>query len=135
VTDDLQVGIASLLSDAEFGHDLIRLGFSHTSSEAKDRAPGRKAGTTVPGVRVVCNTTAGRATYEIAIPARLLKPIRTTAATRLVLNLSFPLPDDGPGSAEPAEPNPNSFAYQVRYGADELVPVHFVELLLDRRPR
>ncbi len=134
-TDDLQVGIASLLGDTEFGHDLLRLGFSHASSEAKDRAPGRKSGTTVPGVKVVCNTATNRATYEIAIPARLLKPLRTSGPSRLVVNLSFPLPADGTDSAAPAEPNPNSFAYQVRYGADELVPVHFVELLLDRRPR
>ncbi len=133
--DDLQVGIAGRQNDTEFGHDLLRLGFNHASGEAKDRAPGRKTGTTVPGVRMVCNTAADRTTYEIAVPVRLLRPLRTSGPSRLVVNLSFPLPADGAETAEPAEPNPNSFAYQIRYGADELVPVHFVELLLDRRPR
>jgi hypothetical protein len=54
------------------------------------------------------------------------------AKSRLVLSVSFAVPEQGEG--EPLEPKPGTFAYQIRYGGDALVPVHFVELVLGKRP-
>jgi hypothetical protein len=38
--------------------------------------------------------------------------------------------EDESRTPAPVEPSPNSFAYQVRYGANSLVPVRFIELIL-----
>jgi hypothetical protein len=64
---------------------------------------------------------------------RLLKHLKIGAESRLILDLSFPVPDAGADAAEPPDPRANTFAYRVRYGNDSLVPVHFVELTLERK--
>jgi len=131
--DDLQVGLARRISDTDFGPDFLRLGFSCQSAEARNRTPGRKAEGMVPGVRSTCHTEGGRTSYEIAIPLRLLKHLKSGAESRLILDMSFPMPDGGTDAAEPQDPGANSFAYRVRYGHDSLIPVHFIELNLERK--
>jgi hypothetical protein len=131
--DDLQVGLARRISDTDFGADFLRLGFSSNTLEARNRTAGRKAEGPVPGVKSTCRIEGGRTSYEIAIPLRLLKHLKTGAESRLILDLSFPVPDGGADATEPLDPSANSFAYRVRYGNDSLVPVHFIELNLERK--
>ncbi len=133
--DDLQVGISGRLSEGDFGGDVIRLGFTRVGQtvEVRDRTPGRKQGTSVPGAKSACRTKGDLANFEIAVPYRLLKPAKTGDESRLILDLSFPVPEEAPGVREPTDPIPNSFSYQVRYGSDSLIPVHFVALVLERR--
>lgn len=88
----------------------------------------------MPGVRYACRTQAGRTSYEIAVPLRLVKGTKAGVEGRLVVDLSFPEPDAGADAPEPPEPMANTFAYRVRYGSDTLIPIHFVELTLGRRP-
>ena len=132
-SDDLQVGFAERLDDVDFAGDSLRLGLSRSSRKATDRNPGKKKISTVPGVTSVCRTEGVRSSYEIAVPIRLLKGVNRDKEGRLVLNLSYPVPDLGPETEEPAAPRENSFSYQVRYGGASLVPVHFVELALERK--
>ena len=132
--DDLQIGLARRLRNTDFGPDFLRLGFSCGTAEARNRTAGRKAEGAVPGVRSTGRTEGGQTSYEIAIPLRLLKHPKAGTESRLILDLSFPVPDDGADAAEPLDPSANTFAYRVRYGNDSLVPVHFVELTLERRP-
>jgi hypothetical protein len=66
-------------------------------------------------------------------PLRLLKSLKAGEGSRLVLDLSFPAPENVAEAMEPPEPNVNTFSYRVRYGSDSLVPVHFVELNLQRK--
>ncbi len=134
--DDLQVGVAGRLSNTDFGRDVVRLGFSGTGSATgvRDRTPGRRSGTPVPGVRSVGRIDGDRASYEIAIPYRWLRPLKTSAGSHLVVNLSYPLPEAETDAPEPADPKLNSFFYQVRYGGGALVPVHFVEVVLEKKP-
>ena len=131
--DDLQIGMARRVSDTDFGPDFLRLGFSSAARQAGNRTAGRKTEGMVAGVRCFSRAQGGSTCYEIAVPLRLLQGLKPDAANRLVLDLSFPLPDGGVNTPEPADPNPNTFAYRVRYGNDSLVPVHFVELNLQRR--
>jgi Calcineurin-like phosphoesterase len=131
--DALQVGFARRISSTDFGPDFLRLGFNPPAREAWNRTAGRKAEATVPGVRCVSQKQGGRTSFEIAVPLRLLKGLKTEAGERLILDLSFPLPDAGPDAPEPPNPDANTFAYRVRYGSDSLVPVHFIELTLERR--
>jgi predicted MPP superfamily phosphohydrolase len=132
-SDELQLGIARPLSDTDFGRDFLRLGFSSDSSEARDRTPGRKLETSIPGVKSVCRTGDLRMTYEVAVPLRLLHTFRTGANTRLILDLSFPPSENGSDKGESLEPERNTFSYRIRYGSDSLVPVYFVELTLEPR--
>jgi hypothetical protein len=92
------------------------------------RTVGHRFGAAPPGVKAACQTADGRVVFEVAIPKKLLPSLSGEAEGRLVLSLSFPLPERGEG--ESPEPAPGSFAYQVRYGGDALVPVHFIELVL-----
>ena len=131
--DDLQVGLARRLSDADFGPDFLRLGFSCDSPEVWNRTAGRKVEGPVPGVRSACSAAGGRTTYEISIPLRLLKHLKTGGESHLILDLSFPMPAVAASPTEPAEPGANTLAYRVRYGNDSLVPVSFVELTLGRK--
>ena len=131
--DDLQIGMARRVSDTDFGPDFLRLGFSSGAREAWNRTAGRKSEGLVAGVKCFSRAQGGSTCYEIAIPLRLLQGLKPDAADRLILDLSFPLPDGGVNTPEPADPGPNTFAYRVRYGNDSLVPVHFVELTLQRR--
>jgi len=131
--DDLQNGIAHRLSNADFGPDFLRLGFSGTTQEVWNRTAGRKKEGLVAGVKYVCRAQGGQTSYEIAVPLRLVKGVRTGVEGRLILDLSFPVPDSGVDSLEPLDPAANTFAYRVRYGSDSLIPVHFVELTLERK--
>jgi calcineurin-like phosphoesterase family protein len=131
--DDLQIGFARRLSNTDFGADLLRLGLSSTTAEAQNRTAGRKFEGPVPGVTSTCRTEGGRTSYEIAIPLRLLKHPKAGTEDRLILDLCFALPDGGADATEPADPTVNTFAYRVRYGNDSLVPVHFIELTLERK--
>ena len=85
----------------------------------------------MPGVRSGCAKQGGRASYELAIPLRLLQHVRPGPETGLVLNLSFPAPDGV--AQEPPEPPANTLAYRVRYGGDALVPTYFVALSLEKK--
>jgi hypothetical protein len=134
--DDLLIGIAGRVHETEFGRDLIRLGFTRNGSktEVHDRTPGQKPDSLAPAVRAASRPEAGRLTFEAAIPMKLLTPLKSAGRTHLVLSLSAPVPKDGSEINEPDSPKRNSFAYQVRYGGDTLVPVQFVELTLEGKP-
>jgi hypothetical protein len=134
--DDLLLGIAARLSGTEFGRDIIRLGFTRNGSqtEVRDRTPGQKLGATVPGVRAASRESFGRVTFETSIPLKLLAPLKAAGKTHLVLSLSTPAPRQESESNEQVNPSRNSFAYQVRYGGDALIPVHFIELILEGKP-
>jgi hypothetical protein len=132
--DDLQVGISERLTDTEFGPDRIRLGFMRAgnTTEVKDRTPGHKAEDVPAGVRGACRDDKDLTTYEIAVPTVLLKQVKAKERGRLVINLSFFLPDGGSGGSAMAAPRPNSFAYQVQFGGgNDLSPVHYIELILE----
>ena len=128
--DDLQIGMAHRLSNADFGADFLRLGFDCAGREIWNRTAGRKKEGPVAGVKFVCRAEGGRTSYEIAVPLRLVKGVKAGVGGRLVLDLSFPVPDSGVDVPEPPDPKANTFAYRVRYGNDSLIPVHFVELTL-----
>ncbi len=132
-SDEVQIGMARRLSDTDFGGDLLRLGFNSDTQEPRDRTPGRKQEVAIPGAKSVSRTDDRRTTYEIALPLRLLKSLKTGEGSRLVLDLAFPLPDGDSESREPSEPNVNTFSYRIRYGSDSLVPVFFIELNLERK--
>ena len=130
--DQLQIGFAARSRETGFGGETLRLGLQSkgTTVEVGDRTPGHRLGAALPGVKAAGRTAGGRAVFEMAIPKSLLPPLSGTAKGRLVLSLSIPAAE--PDDAEPPEPKPGSFAYQVRYGGDALVPVHFVELVLGK---
>ncbi len=132
-SDEVQIGMARRLSDTDFGSDRLRLGFNSGTPEAVDRTPGPKTGAVLRGAKSVCRTDGHQTTYEMAIPLRLLKNLKAGAGSRLMLDLSFPVPDDGVGAKEPTDPGVNTLSYRIRYGSDSLVPVHFVELNLKRQ--
>jgi hypothetical protein len=133
--DDLQIGIAARLNQTDFGHDLLRLGFTGTGAKivVTDRTPGAKAAMRTSLVKCYSRNEGSRTTYEVAIPFALLESVKPKAGTRVVVNLAFPVPEEDSTGEEPAEPIHNTFAYQVRYGSDSLVPVHFIELNLEGR--
>ena len=132
-TDELQVGMAARMGTNDFGGDLLRLGFNSDAREGRDRTPGHRAHAVFPGAIGACRTEGSRTTYEIALPLRLVKGLKTGEGGHLVLDLSFQVPDNGTENPEPLEPSVNSFSYRVRYGSDSLVPVYFVELNLQRK--
>jgi hypothetical protein len=134
--DELQLGFARRLNDTSFGGDFLRLGFSSALRSARNRTPGAGSGAMFPGVASACRVVGDQAHFEIGIPLRFLKHLRMSGTTRLILNLSFPSADDESEEDEAPDPAVNSFAYQVRFGGDSLMPVHFVELELEpgRRP-
>jgi hypothetical protein len=133
--DELQVGFGERLTDTEFGPDRLRLGFLRAGQtlETMDRTPGRSAGDAIPGVRGAFRTDGELTTYEIAVPDALLRRVEAGRNGRLVVNLSYFLPDSGPGGAASVHPRPNSFAYQVQFGGgDDLSPAHYLEVVLER---
>jgi hypothetical protein len=134
--DDLQVGIARRLNASDFAGDSIRLGLAGAGGSVviQDRTPGHPPGGAVRGTRGGCRDQGDRTAFEIAIPFAGLRFGGADGAGRLVLSLAFPLPEDSTDAGEPADPKPGSFSYQVRYGGDALVPIHFVELQLERSP-
>jgi hypothetical protein len=131
--DALQIGMARRLSNADFGADFLRLGFTDTTPQVLDRTPGRKKEGTVAGVKSIRRAKEGGTDYEIAVPLRLVKGTKAGVEGRLILDLSFPVPDAGVDAPEPLDPTANTFAYRVRYGNDSLIPVHFIELTLERK--
>ncbi|HWI58680.1 MAG TPA: hypothetical protein VNZ22_15755, partial [Bacillota bacterium] len=132
-SDEAQIGLARRLSESDFGNDFLRLGLN-SGTEARNRTPGRKAESAVPGVRVVGRTEGRQRRYEVAIPLRLLlKHSQTVSGSPLIMDLSFPMPDGEPDAQEPAAPGVNTLSYRIRYGSDSLIPVYFVELNLERR--
>jgi hypothetical protein len=128
--DDLQVGLARRMNETDFGRDFLRLGFSASSPAARNRTPGSKPLAIVPGILTAAHNEGHFTNFEIAIPFRFLRRIGTRGHQALILNVSYPLPD-----REEQDPNPgvNTFAYQVRYGTDSLVPVYFIELEIEPR--
>jgi hypothetical protein len=133
-TDELQIGIARSVSETDFGGDLLRLGFDSNSKEAMDRTPGHTRKVGVPGARSVSYTRNGQNIYQIGIPLRLLKSLKPGPGKRMLLDVSFLVPEPD-AKAQTPEPNVNSLSYRVRYGSDSLVPVYFVELHLDSKRR
>lgn len=128
--DDLQIGLARRLNQTDLGGDFLRLGFEADASTARSRTPGSRSGTIVPGVRSAARSDGGRTTFEMAIPLRFMKRPRLNSSEHLILNLSYPLPDHEVEAHDTPVPIENTFSYQVRYGSDSLVPVHFIELEL-----
>lgn len=129
-SDDLQIGVSRSLGETEFGPDLRRLGFNAAEQPA-DRTPGQKPAAAIGGTKCVVRAVDGQTCYEIAIPWRLLDHFKPRPGNRLMLDLSFLVPEPASDPTEAIEPVPNSFSYRVRYGNDSLVPVHFVELKLE----
>ena len=130
--DEVQIGMSRSVSDTDFGSDLLRIGLNSDRAEASDRTPGTKPGTMLTGTKTTRLSDHGQTTYETAIPLRLLKKLKVGFNNRLILDLSFPVPDDRTPTHEPAAPNANTMSYRIRYGSDSLVPVYFVELNLER---
>lgn len=126
-SDELQIGIARSISETEFGGDLLRLGLNSTSTEPWDRTPGHTRKVAVPGTRSVSSTRTGRNTYKVAIPLRLLKGLKPGPGKRMLVDVSFLVPEPATQAQTP-EPDVNSLSYRVRYGSDSMVPVYFVEL-------
>jgi hypothetical protein len=133
--DDLQIGIAARVNASEFGRDLVRLGFSRrgTRTEVHDRIPGKQPDIPFPGVKAASAQALGQITFEAAIPLRLLASANPIGKTRFVLSLSVPVTEGPPGAAPAATAPPNTFAYQVRYGGNALVPLYFVDLVLEQK--
>jgi hypothetical protein len=133
VIDALQIGIARRLDGASFSGDFLRLGFTPGMHGARNASPGHDGESLVPGVKSASAVERDRTNYEIAIPLRLLRHVKAGPEGGLVLNCSFRAPDAA--GAEPLQPQPNTFAYRVRYGGDALLPVYFVELSLEKKRR
>ena len=91
-------------------------------------AAGPRRSRTSSGEKAASRAADGRQTFELALPKTLLPRNRAAAEKRLVMSLSFLVPDCG--DDEPEKPGPGSFSYQVRYGGDAFVQVNFVELIL-----
>jgi hypothetical protein len=130
--DALQIGVAGRSGPTEFGRDVLRLGLSGAgaSFQMRDRTPRGKPASLDSGVKGAGVVDGDRTTYELSIPLSLLGAAKPKAGDRLVLNLSFRLPEKEAEPGQAGEPAVNSFSYQVRYGGEGLVPLHFVELVL-----
>ncbi len=133
-SDALQVGFARRSGSTDFGGETLRIGVegSDGTPQVGDRTPGRRFGAPLPGVKAAVRRDGSRRMFELAIPDRLLGRADAGGTTSVVMSLSYPLPAGATNPEQAGEPSPNSLAYQVRYGGDVLVPVHFVELVLGR---
>jgi hypothetical protein len=127
--DELQIGMSRPLGESEFGADLLRLGFNSGSTQPKDRTPGHQPDTAIQGAKCVASAIDALTCYEIAIPLHLLGNLKPRSGTRIILDLSFLVPE--PESEAAGPPSPNTLSYRVRYGNDSLVSVHFLELNLE----
>lgn len=134
-SDELQVGFAPRAGATDFGGETLRVGVeaSGGTTTVGDRTPGHLFGAPLPTVKAVSRRDGSRRTFEMLIPTRLLGPAGAGGTTSVVMSLSYPMPAGAAAPAEGSEPSPNSLSYQVRYGGDVLVPVHFVELVLGQR--
>jgi hypothetical protein len=132
-SDGLQIGVARQLSANNFGPDQLRFGFKTESSSVWDRTAGHKAAASIPGVKSLSRKGDGRTTHEIGLPLRLLKDLKASTGSQLMINISFPMPETTSATNEAEEPGANTFSYRVRYGSDSLVPVYFVKLQLQSR--
>jgi hypothetical protein len=128
-TDQLQIGMSPSVSETDFGPDLLRLGLDSSSREARDRTPGHTSKLGVPGIKCISCERNGQNIYQIVIPLRLLKGLKPRPSKRILLDVSFLVPEPE-ANAQTPQPNVNSLSYRVRYGSDSLVPVYFVELNL-----
>jgi len=129
-SDELQIGLARPLSATEFGGDLLRFGCNPGSTEPKDRTPGHNPAVPLSGCKSISRRVGQQTSYEIAVPLRLLKSLKPAAGGRIILDLSFPVPEVEP-EEKSLEPDINTFSYRVRYGSDSLVPVYYVQLNLE----
>ncbi len=127
-SDEVQIGLARRLNAEAFGSDLLRLGWNADVQEARDRTPGPKPGAILSGTTSICRSEGQRTTYEMAIPLRLLKKLNVAAGSRLIVDVSFPVPEAAASASAVAAPPVNTFSFRVRYGIDSLAPVYFVEL-------
>ena len=125
--DEVQIGISHKLNDTDFGGDFLRLGFNSDTAGARNRTPGSKLESSIPGVRSVCRAT-DKMTYEMAIPLRLLHTSKPGLRKDLVFDLSFPPPEL---KRESVNPEQNSLSYRIRYGSDSLIPIYYVELTIE----
>ena len=133
--DDLQIGMARPLRDTDFGPGFFRLGFVCATHRVWNRTDGRKTEGLIPAVECACQPERERTRFEIAVPRRLLHGLKGGGDGRLILNVSFPLPDAGVNAPEPLHPPANTFACRVRYGNDSLISVAFIELNLERKTK
>jgi hypothetical protein len=133
-SDEIQIGVARPLNGTDFGADVLRLGINSNAPEVKDRTPGHKGEVAIPGVKSASRSAGAQTTYEICLPFRLIKGLKASGGSRLVLDLAFPVPDRGAEPAQAEGPSVNTFSFRVRYGSDSLVPIYFVELNLERKP-
>ena len=133
LSDEVQIGMARRVNDAEFSGDLLRTGWNADRKQALNRTPGQKTGTILNGTQSACRTEGRQTTYELAIPLRLLKKLNVGAGSRLILDLSYPVPEAASGTKAGATPLVNTFSFRVRYGNDSLAPVYFVELNLEKK--
>ena len=89
--------MAHRVGDTDFGPDFLRLGFSSAAREAWNRTAGRRAEGVVSGVKCLSRSQGGRTSYEIAVPLRLLKGLKSSAGDQLILDLSLAPSDSGRG--------------------------------------
>ncbi len=132
-SDEVQIGMARWLNDRAFSSDLLRMGLNADLKQAMDRTPGMKAAAILNGTTSACRTQGQQTTYELAIPLRLFKRLNVEAGGRLMLDLSFPVPEEVSEAKAVAAPGVNTFSFRVRYGSDSLAPVYFVELNLEKK--
>ncbi len=133
--DDLQIGMAWPESDTDFGAAFLRLGVNCAKKEVWNRSPGQRTLKVVSGVKCGCRAQGGQTNYELAVPLGLLKRLKPGPERRLILDLSFPVPDGAADTPPPREPSVNTLAYWVRYGSDVLIPVYFIDLTLERKEK
>lgn len=135
--DDLQIGIARRTHPGGFGGDAVRLGLAWVDGRCvcRDRMSGRSWDRPLAAVRSACRRSDHEAVYEMEVPLSMLKASKAGEGNRLIVNLSFPVSEPDEQVEGRGTPQQNSFAYQVRYGSDSLVPVHFLELVLDPAPK
>jgi len=133
--DDLVVGIAGRLNQTEFSRDLLRVGFTQQgrATQVRDRTPGQRPETPMPGVRAASHVEGNRRAFELVVPHKLLAGIRSAGKNHLVVSVSAPVEPIAAALGENGAPPRNSFAYQVRYGGDTLIPVYFIDVLLEPR--
>jgi hypothetical protein len=132
--DELQIGFAPAEKGTDFGNSFLRFGFKPDSRDAWDRTAGHAAERPVPGIEMATRKNGSQKDVEVAIPLRLLAHGKSISGNRLILDVSYPIPEEEPPSAEPANPRANTLSYRIRYGSDSLVPVSFLELNLENKP-
>jgi hypothetical protein len=132
--DELELGFARGGGKTDFHNSFLRFGFKSGSPETWDRAAGRKREQTASGIKMYRRESGLQKCLELAIPLRLLGQGRTLSGDRIVMDVSFPIPEERVSDTDSAAPPANTLSYRVRYGSDSLVPVSFIELKLGPKP-